>query len=69
MLRGIAFILITLSLLISLLNNELGLGRLKYLYDEFLSIASLVVIVVFQPELRRALMPSGRDAIIPWTQQ
>jgi diadenylate cyclase len=56
MLRGIAFVLISLYLIVGLLAEQLGLGRLQFLYEKFLLFASFAIIVAFQPELRRALM-------------
>jgi diadenylate cyclase len=70
MLRGIAFVLITLYLLVQLLANWLGLTRLAFLYSEFLQFAFFAVIVVFQPELRRALLRLGETRLFRvWTNQ
>ncbi|MBV8782518.1 MAG: TIGR00159 family protein [Phycisphaerae bacterium] len=63
MLRGIAFVLISVSLIMQLVANQLGLGQIDYLYRQFLTIASMVVVVVFQPELRRALMRLGETRL------
>lgn len=62
LLRGIALFLIGLYALVSFLDR-LGLERVAFLYREFLSIAALAVIVVFQPELRRALMRLGETRL------
>jgi diadenylate cyclase len=63
MLKGIAFVLISLFVIIHLAANQLGLHRIDYLYSQFLSFASLAVVVVFQPELRRALMQLGETRL------
>ena len=63
MLKGIASILIVLYLLIQLVAEQFGLQRVNFLYGQFLSFAALVVIVVFQPELRRALMRLGETRL------
>jgi diadenylate cyclase len=63
MLKGIAFVLIALYLIISLVANQFGLERIDYLYGQFLQFASIAVIVVFQPELRRALMRLGETRL------
>jgi diadenylate cyclase len=63
LLKGIAFVLITLFVIIRLGANQLGLGRIDFLYSQFLSFASLAVVVVFQPELRRALMRLGETRL------
>ncbi len=64
MLRGVALVLVGLYLIIRLLNMAgLGLDRIDFLYGRFLGIASVAVIVVFQPELRRALMRLGETRL------
>ena len=70
MLRGVALVLIGLYLLISLVGHSLGLDRISFLYTEFLKFASIAVIVVFQPELRRALMRLGETRLFRgWSSQ
>jgi diadenylate cyclase len=59
MLKGVAFVLVSLYLIVRLGGYQFGLERIEYLYSKILFIASLVVLVVFQPELRRALMRVG----------
>jgi diadenylate cyclase len=63
MLQGIASILIVLYLIISLIASTFGLERVKFLYGQFLQFASIAIIVVFQPELRRALMRLGETRL------
>jgi diadenylate cyclase len=70
LLRGIALVLIGLYLIIHLLATTLGLDRIDFLYGKFLGIASIGIIVVFQPELRRALMRLGETRLFRgWTSQ
>ncbi len=70
MLRGIAFILIALYLIVRLLGSQLGFSRLEFLYSRFLLFASFAVVVVFQPELRRALMRLGETRLFRgWSNQ
>src|SRR3954465_2822457 len=70
MLRGIALILIGLYLIIRLLAAGLGLERIDFLYTQFLGVASIAIIVVFQPELRRALMRLGETRLFRgWSSQ
>jgi diadenylate cyclase len=59
MLRGIAFILVALFLIVHLLGTVFQLKRVEFLYSKLLVGVSFVVAVVFQPELRRALMRLG----------
>ncbi len=63
MLRGIAFVLITLYLVVRLVADQLGLERIVYLFERVLLVASFAIIIVFQPELRRALMRLGETRL------
>ena len=63
MLKGIAFVLISLYLIVRLLSVQFGLERIQFLYGRFLLFASFAVVVVFQPELRRALMRLGETRL------
>ena len=63
MLQGIASILIVLYIVINLIAPAFHLDRLPYLYGQFLQFASIAVVVVFQPELRRALMRLGETRL------
>ena len=61
LLKGIAFLLVVLYVVVSLLAGRFGLERVKFLYERFLLAAGFAIIVVFQPELRRALMRLGEE--------
>ena len=63
LLKGIVFVLITLYLGVRLLGAVLDLSRLEVLFDRFLFYASFAIIIVFQPELRRALMRLGETRL------
>ena len=63
MLKGIASVLIVLYLIISLVAEEFRLEQIEFLYGRFLQVAAVAVIVVFQPELRRALMRLGETRL------
>jgi len=70
LLKGIAFVLISLYLIIALLAHQFELTRIQLLYDRFLSFASFAIVVVFQPELRRALLRLGETRLFRgWSQQ
>jgi diadenylate cyclase len=70
MLKGVAFVLITLYLIVRLVGAEFGLNRIEFLYRQFLIFASLATVVVFQPELRRALMRLGETRLFrSWSSQ
>jgi diadenylate cyclase len=70
MLKGIGMVLVTLYLIGHLVAQKLGLGQIDYLYGNFLVFAGFASIVVFQPELRRALMRLGEGRIFGgWSRQ
>jgi len=63
MLKGAAVVLIGLYLIVRLVGQRYDLTRIAFLYEKFLLIASFAVVVVFQPELRRALMRLGETRL------
>src|SRR4051794_26131400 len=70
LLKGIAVVLISLYIIVRLLGSNFGLQRVEFLYSKFLYLASLAIIVVFQPELRRALMRLGETRLFRgWSHQ
>ena len=70
LLKGIAFVLISLFLIIQLLASQFQLDRIKFLYTQFLTFATYAIVVVFQPELRRALLRLGETRLFRgWSQQ
>src|SRR2546421_3284302 len=70
MLKGVALILISLYLIVRLVGYQCGLNRIEFLYRQFLIFAGLATVVVFQPELRRALMRLGETRLFrSWSSQ
>jgi diadenylate cyclase len=69
LLRGIGFILVALFLFVHLLGSVFQLTRVEFLYSRLLLAVSFIVAVVFQPELRRALMRLGEASIFRRYQQ
>ncbi len=63
LLRGIVLLLISFYVIFELLASILDVNRIKFLYDRFLFFIAAAVIVVFQPELRRALMRLGETKL------
>lgn len=63
MIKGIGFLLVVLYLVVRLIGAELSLDRINFLYGKFLLFASIAAVVVFQPELRRALMRLGETRL------
>lgn len=63
LLKGIVVLLITIYIVVRLLAGRAGLTRIEFLYSRFLVAAGFAIIVVFQPELRRALMRLGETRL------
>ena len=59
LLRGLLVIL-----LIYLLGRVMGLYTINWLFDKFIAVIIVMLIIVFQPELRRALERLGRGRIL-----
>jgi len=58
--RGVILILVVGVLILNLLVERLDFLRLQYLYKRFLIAVLIVVVVAFQPEIRRVLIRLGR---------
>ncbi len=56
--KGLIFILIVGAVFMELLGDE-HLQRLGYLYDRMFAVIAIALVVIFQPELRRALIRLG----------
>lgn len=71
MLKGIGFLLISIYLVVRLVGEQiLHLHEIVFLYDKFLGFAAFALAVVFQPELRRALMRLGETRLFRgWTDE
>ena len=63
LLKGAGVLLITLYVLVRLVADRFELQRLVFLYGAFLQFAFIAIIVVFQPELHRALMRLGETKL------
>jgi diadenylate cyclase len=63
LLKGILVLLIVIYVVVRLLAERAGLDRIAFLYKQFLVAAGFAIIVVFQPELRRALMRLGETRL------
>jgi diadenylate cyclase len=57
--KGMAVVLVVGTLSIKILASESAFERLGLLYNNFLGFASLALVIVFQPELRRGLVRLG----------
>jgi len=62
--KGFAFLIIILTLLIRVLGGWAdAFTRLNFIYDRFLGLVAILLIVVFQPELRRAMVRLGETRL------
>jgi diadenylate cyclase len=58
--KGFVLLLIVLTVVVKFFGDSFGaFGRLNYIYDKFVGFASIMLIVVFQPELRQAMIRLG----------
>ncbi|MBC7835283.1 MAG: diadenylate cyclase [Phycisphaerales bacterium] len=58
-LKAILFVLVTATLLVRILARAESFQRLTFLYENFLALLAITLVVVFQPELRRGLIRLG----------
>ncbi len=65
--KGVALILVVGVFAIQLFSQEGAFERLNLLYSKALPIVSLILIIVFQPELRRALVRLGEARLFRQT--
>jgi diadenylate cyclase len=61
--KGAALLLAVVYMVIRLLPKAQGWDRIEFLYSRFLFFAFVALVVVFQPELRRALMQIGQTRL------
>ncbi len=57
--KGVALILVIGTLSVKVLGSDTSFERLNFLYSNFLGYATLGLVIVFQPELRRGLVRLG----------
>ena len=58
--RGVFFIIVVGSLILKVVVDRFDLERVAYLYDRITIIAIFIIVVAFQPEIRRALIRIGQ---------
>ena len=57
--KAVALILLVATPVVRILTTDNEYERINYLYSRFITIAMITMVVVFQPELRRALVRLG----------
>ena len=65
--KGVAIILIVGTLIIQIFGGADRLERLNFLYSNFLAFVAIMLVIVFQPELRRALVRLGEARLFRQT--
>ncbi len=63
-LKGTLLLLLFTTLLIRIVGQADSFQRVKFLYDHFLTLLAITLIVVFQPELRRGLIRLGETPLL-----
>jgi len=63
-LKGLALIFGIAAIIVLVITQTLGLERIDYLMKEFFTISVFALIIIFQPELRRALMRLGTNPFV-----
>jgi len=62
-LKALLLIAVVLTLGVRILGDQESFGRIAYLYDRALALVAIVLVVVFQPELRRAVIRLGETPL------
>jgi diadenylate cyclase len=57
-LKGILVLFVVVTLIARILSGD-SFGRLAFLYDRLLGVVAIALVVIFQPELRRAVIRLG----------
>jgi diadenylate cyclase len=65
--KGLALVLVIATLTFQVIAVDNALSRLQFLYRNFLTFITLAMVIVFQPELRRALTRLGETRLFPVT--
>jgi diadenylate cyclase len=63
-LKGTLLLLLLATVLIRIVGVSDSFQRIKFLYDHFLTLLAITLIVVFQPELRRGLIRLGETPLL-----
>lgn len=63
-LKSTLLLVIVTTFVVRILAQPEQFARIKYLYDSFLTLLAITMIVIFQPELRRGLIRLGETPIL-----
>lgn len=64
-LKGALLVVVVATLLVQIVGGRDAFPRLAYLYERALAVVAIGLVVIFQPELRRALVRLG-ETTLPW---
>ncbi|GJM17920.1 MAG: membrane protein [Phycisphaeraceae bacterium] len=67
-LKGLLALIVIGTIIVRILGGEGSFERIGYLYDRALALIAIALVVVFQPELRRALIRLGEASWFRGTQ-
>ncbi len=63
-LKGALLVVVLATLVVQIIGGQDAFPRLAYLYDRALAVVAIGLVVVFQPELRRALVRLGETSLL-----
>ncbi len=63
LLKGIALVLVAMYVTVRIVARKFELDRIDFLYGQLMQFATVAVLIVFQPELRRAVMRLGETRL------
>ncbi|MEM0983893.1 MAG: diadenylate cyclase [Planctomycetota bacterium] len=61
--KSLLLIAVVVTLAVRILGDQELFGRIAYLYDRAVALLAIVLVVVFQPELRRAVIRLGESSV------
>ena len=61
--RGFIFLFVAGSVFVQFLTNALNLERVAIIYSALIQLAIIAAVIIFQPELRRALIQLGQNRL------
>lgn len=62
--KGLVFVLTIVAISVSLVIRYFGLQQVSFLVRGFLTVPALALVILFQPELRRALIQLGKTPLV-----
>lgn len=63
-LKGALLVIVVATILVQIIGGQDAFPRLAYLYDRALAVVAIGLVVIFQPELRRALVRLGETSLL-----